>query len=35
MMQKVKDALEQRDSMRTQMEEAFTVKEAVSTVTNL
>lgn len=30
MMQKVKDALQQRDGMRTKMEEAFTVKEAVS-----
>ncbi|XP_071360634.1 sperm-associated antigen 5 isoform X2 [Trachinotus anak] len=28
MMQKVKDALHQRDDMRTQMEEAFTAKEA-------
>ncbi len=35
MMQKVKDALHQRDDMRMQMEEAFTAKEAVSTVTNL
>lgn len=30
MMQKVKDALHQRDDMRIQMEEAFTAKEAVS-----
>lgn len=35
MMQKVKDALHQRDDMRVQMEDAFTAKEAVSTVTNL
>lgn len=35
MMQKVKDALQQRNDMRTQMEEAFAIKEAVSTVTNL
>lgn len=35
MMQKVKDALHQRDEMRAGMEEAFTAKEAVSTVTNL
>lgn len=35
MMQKVKDALHQRDDMRIQMEEAFTAKEAVSTVTHL
>lgn len=35
MMQKVKDALHQRDDMRIQMEEAFTAKEAVSTGTNL
>ncbi len=32
MMQKVKDALHQRENMRIQMEEAFTAKEAVSTV---
>lgn len=30
MMQKVKEALHQRNDMRTQMEEAFTAKEAVS-----
>lgn len=35
MTQKVQDALHQRDDMRTQMEEAFTAKEAVSTMTNL
>lgn len=35
MMQKVKDALQQRNDMRTQMEEAFATKEAVSTVTKL
>lgn len=35
MIQKVKDALHQKDDMRIQMEEAFTAKEAVSTVTNL
>lgn len=35
MMQKVKDALQQRDDMTTQMEEAFTAKQAVSTVTHL
>lgn len=34
-MHKVKDALHQRDGMRAEMEEAFTAKEAVSTVTNL
>lgn len=33
-MQKVKDALQQRDDMKVQMEEAFTAKEAVSTVMN-
>lgn len=35
MMQKVKDALHQRDNMRTQMEEAFTAKEAVNRQTNI
>lgn len=35
MIQKVKDALHHRDDMRIQMEEAFTTKEAVSTVTDL
>lgn len=34
MIQKVKDAFQQRDDMRMQMEEAFTTKEAVSTVTD-
>lgn len=29
MIQKVKDALQQRDDMKTQMEEAFVTKEAV------
>ena len=35
MMQKVKDALLQKDDMRIQMEEAFTTKEAVSMATIL
>lgn len=35
MMQKVKDALVQKDDMRIQMEEAFTTKEAVSMATIL
>ena len=35
MMQKVKDALVQKDDMRIQMEEAFTTKEAVSIATIL
>ena len=35
MMQKVKDALHQSNDMRTQMEDAFTAKEAVRTVTHL
>lgn len=35
MMRKVKDAFHQRDDMKVQMEEAFTAKEVVSTVTNL
>lgn len=34
MMQKVKDALQCRDDMKMQMEEAFTTKEAVGTVTD-
>lgn len=34
MIQKVKDAFQHRDDMRIQMEEAFTTKEAVSTVTD-
>lgn len=34
MVQKVKDALHQRDDMRTQMEDALTAKEAVNTLTN-
>lgn len=33
-MQKVKDALQQRDDMKIRMEEAFTAKEAVSTAMN-
>lgn len=33
MVQKVRDAFLQRDDMRTQMEEAFTAKEAVRAVT--
>lgn len=33
MMQKVKDALQCRDDMKMQMEEAFTTKEAVCTET--
>lgn len=33
-MQKVNDALQQRDDMKIQMEEAFTAKEAVSTALN-
>lgn len=35
MMQRVKDALLQKDDMRIQMEEAFTTKEAVSMATIL
>ena len=35
MMQKVKDALHQREDMRTQKEDAFAAKEAVSTAINL
>lgn len=31
MMQKVKEVLHQKDVMKTQMEEAFSAKEAVST----
>lgn len=31
MMQKVKEALHERENMRTQMEEAFKAKDAVST----
>lgn len=34
MMQKVKDALQHRDDMKMQMEEAFTTKEAVGAVTD-
>lgn len=34
MIQKVKDAFQHRDDMRIRMEEAFTTKEAVSTVTH-
>lgn len=34
MMQKVKDALQRRDDMKMQMEEAFTTKEAVGTETD-
>lgn len=35
MMLKVKDALQQKDNMQIQMEEAFTDKEAVSTEIHL
>lgn len=35
MTQKVKDSLQQRNDMRTQMEEAFATKDAVSTLAKL
>lgn len=35
MVEKVKDVLHRRDDMRTQMEEAFTAKEAVNPEANL